>query len=322
MTTISQERTKLAQVGFNLRRREQWGARYSYSKPSPIGDPWPGRNKVVTEPATRDFAHISVTNPGNYNSRDAHARGIEAIGISRFPSTGISYNRIIFAGTDTVYEAQPIGRRGAHTVNDLRVSTCLRWGSACPGYKASLTAPSWNLNFNARAYVIAQNIQHTVTEQMVTAMARAMAADAKAGFVTEYAALHPHGHRCVSTKSCPGNLMWARMGLLKTKIAAYLAKPSTIGGGSGGLPIPNPTQPDPFEPEPLIRKAPDMFMVKQAGTDRIWLIQGNTRRHVISLTAMRSLEAAGVPLDTEHPISSALLRSLAPDPQGPDVTDE
>jgi hypothetical protein len=225
-------------VGLSLRRREQWGARRSYTDA-----------RTVSEPATRVFVHITVTNPSNYGSRDAHARAIESIGISRFPATGISYNRMVFAGTDTIYEAQPIGRRGAHTVNDLRVSTCLRFGSACPGYKASLTAPSWNLNYNARAYVICQNIQHPVTEQMVTALARAIAADARAGFVTEYAALHPHGHRCVATKSCPGNLMWARMGLLKQKIAAFLAKPATIGGGTSGTTIPDPTVPGGFDPE-------------------------------------------------------------------------
>ena len=77
-----------------------------------------------------------------------------------------------------------------------------------------------------------------------------------------------------------------------------------------------------IEPQiPLIRKAPDMFMVKQAGTDRIWLIDGQVRRHVTTWTAAQALAAAGVPLDTEHPISSALLRSLTPEPQGPDVTD-
>lgn len=309
MTTIGQERTRLAQVGMRLRRREEWGARFDYTNA-----------REVSEPATRVFVHISVTNPGSYSSNDAHARAIESIGISRFPATGISYNRLIMPD-GALYEGQPIGRRGAHTVNDLRVSNCLRFGSACPGYQTSLTAPNWNLNVNSRAYVICQNIQHAVTEQMVTSIARAIAADATAGFVTEYAALHPHGHRCVSTKSCPGNLMWARMGLLKTKIAAYLAKPGTIGGGTGGLPIPDPPPPDPFEPEPIVRKAPDMFMVKQAGTDRIWLIDGQVRRHVATWSAAQSLAAAGVPLDTEHPISSELLRSLTPQPQGPDVTD-
>jgi hypothetical protein len=297
MTSISQERTKLATVGMRLRRREEWGARFDYTN-----------TRSVTEPATRVFVHISVTNPSSYSSRDAHARAIEAIGISRFPSTGISYNRLIFAGTDTVYEGQPIGRRGAHTVNDLKVSSCLRFGSACPGYRASLTAPSWNLNYNSRAYVICQNIQHPVTEQMVDALARAIAADAKAGFVTEYAALHPHGHRCVSTKSCPGNLMWARMGLLKTKIAARLSEPSSGGTGSGGVPLPDPTVPE-IDLD-LLRKATDMILVKQAGTDptRIWLLTGTSRRHVADFAAFTQLRAAGVPFDEKAEVSSQLLQ--------------
>jgi hypothetical protein len=236
MTTITAERNGLAKVGLTLRRREQWGARRSYTDA-----------RTVSEPATRVFVHITITNPSNYNSRDAHARAVESIGISRFPATGISYNRMVFAGTDTIYEAQPIGRRGAHTVNDFRRSTCST--SGCPGRTASLTAPSWNLNYNARAYVICQNTQHTVTDQMVTALARAIAADARAGFVTEYAAMRPHGHRCVSAKSCPGNLMWAKMGSLKTKIAVFLSRPATIGGGTDGTTIPDPTVPGGFDPE-------------------------------------------------------------------------
>lgn len=80
-------------------------------------------------------------------------------------------------------------------------------------------------------------------------------------------------------------------------------------------------QPEP-EPEPEPRKAHGMFMIKQDGTERIWLIDGQTRRHVRTLTAMHALRAAGVPLDTEHPISGTLLRSLTPAPQGPDITDE
>ncbi|HEU4542567.1 MAG TPA: hypothetical protein VFR23_15680 [Jiangellaceae bacterium] len=88
-----------------------------------------------------------------------------------------------------------------------------------------------------------------------------------------------------------------------------------------GEPVPIPPPPV-IEPEiPLTRKAPDMIMVKQAGTDRIWLIDGQVRRHVATWSAAQALAAAGVPLDTEHPISSELLRSLTPQPQGPDVTD-
>ncbi|HEU4543412.1 MAG TPA: peptidoglycan recognition family protein [Jiangellaceae bacterium] len=82
-----------------------------------------------------------------------------------------------------------------------------------------------------------------------------------------------------------------------------------------------PVEPEP-EPTPTIRRDPGMLMVKQAGTDRIWLIDGQVRRHVRTVSAMNALRAAGIPLDTEHPITSALLRSLTPAPQGPDITDQ
>lgn len=218
MTSISAERSRLVNVGMTLRRREQWGARYDYETPKPAGDPWPGRYKQVSEPATKQFVHITVTNPGNYNSFDAHARAIEAIGISRFPNTGISYNRLYMAGTRNVYEAQPIGRRGAHTVNDFRRSTCSL--SGCPSRGTSLSAPSWNLNYNARAYAYASNVGFSVPDHVIDDMARSMAADRLAGFVTRNATIH--GHRCVSAKSCPGDKMWERMHDLERRVEHYL----------------------------------------------------------------------------------------------------
>jgi hypothetical protein len=110
------------------------------------------------------------------------------------------------------------------------------------------------------------------------------------------------GHRQVpgAQTSCPGD--------------------RTISLINSGALAADPHQPEPA-PAPTTRKAPPMFMVKQQGTDRIWLIDGQVRRHVRTVTAMRALAAAGVPLDTEHPISSRLLRSLTPAAQGPDITD-
>lgn len=206
MTSISAERSKLADVGIRLRRRNQWGARRSYTDP-----------RTVVEPAEQQYIHITVTNPGNYNSNDAHARAIEAIGISRFPNTGISYNRLIMPD-GTVYEAQPIGRRGAHTVNNFRRSTCST--SGCPSRGRSISAPSWNNNYNSRAYAICQNVNDPVTDAMVESLARCTAADKLAGFVERGASLH--GHRCVSAKSCPGDRMWARMDDVKRRHDHYL----------------------------------------------------------------------------------------------------
>lgn len=207
MTSISAERSGLASVGMTLRRREQWGARRSYTDA-----------RTVSEPATKQFVHITVTNPGNYSSFDRHAQAIEAIGISRFPNTGISYNRLFMAGTRNVYEAQPIGRRGAHTVNDFRRSTCSL--SGCPSRGTSLAAPSWNLNYNARAYAYASDVGFSVPDHVIDDMARSMAADRLAGFVTRNATIH--GHRCVSAKSCPGDRMWDRMHDLERRVEHYL----------------------------------------------------------------------------------------------------
>jgi hypothetical protein len=216
LVTISQERQRLAAIpgGPKLRRREQWGARFSYTNSRP-----------VEEPATRVFVHISVTNPPSAGN-DAHARTIENIGINRFPATGISYNRGVMPD-GSLYEFQPMGRRGAHTVNDFKRSTCSTTG--CPGRGSSLSAPSWNLNINARAYVLCQNVQHTVSDKQLDNLARAIAADKLAGLVTKNASIH--GHRCVSSKSCPGDRMWSRMGELNQKVSRYVANGFTDSGG-------------------------------------------------------------------------------------------
>jgi N-acetylmuramoyl-L-alanine amidase len=207
VTTISQERTRLAAIGQGLRTREQAGLRRSYTDA-----------RSVVEPATRVFVHITVSNPESYSSDDAHWRAIEAIGIARFPNTGISYNRGLMR-SGTAYEGQPIGRRGAHTYNDFNRSTCITTG--CPGRGGPLTAtPAWNLNYNSRAYVICQNVQHSVTDAQLDALARAIAADMLAGFVRRDAEIH--GHRCVSPKSCPGDRMWALMATLRARVDHYL----------------------------------------------------------------------------------------------------
>lgn len=210
MVSISQERSLLKAVGLcDYRYREDWGARRSYTDV-----------RTVIEPATRVFVHITVTNPENYSSFDRHAQAIESIGISRFPNTGMSYNRLIMAGTLLVYEGQPMGRRGAHTVNDKRIDPCSWFGSQCPGYKGPLSAPSWNLNYNARSYVYCANTWHSFDDNSLDTMARAIAADKLAGLMTKSAQIH--GHRCVSWKSCPGDKVWARMHELESMVNFYL----------------------------------------------------------------------------------------------------
>jgi hypothetical protein len=218
MVGISQERAALAKVGRTLRTREQAGFKFDYTS-----------RRDVDEPATRVFVHITITNPKVYVSDDAHARAVEAIGISRFPATGVSYNRLIMQ-SGVAYEGQPVGRRGAHTVNDRQRATCTTPG--CPGKGGPLTAPSWNLNVNSRAYAICQNITDTVTDRQLDSLARTIAADMLAGFVRKDAEIH--GHRCVANKDCPGSKMWARMGELRNLVDHYVKvgftpKPSTGG---------------------------------------------------------------------------------------------
>lgn len=208
MTTITAERAALAKVGRVLIDREEWGSQFNYTTA-----------RTVVEPASRAFVHITVTNPSNYSSDFAHARAVEAIGMSRFPSTGGSYNRMHFQ-SGRAMELQPIGRRGAHTVNDYRRSPCST--SGCPTRGGSLTAPDWNLNYNSRAYVICQNVGHAVTDAELHSVAKSIAADMLAGFLTRTAGIH--GHRDVASKSCPGDRMWARMGELRSLVTHYVNK--------------------------------------------------------------------------------------------------
>lgn len=205
MTTIAQERAALVKVGRVLRSREQTGFRFDYTDA-----------RAVIEPARAVFVHITITNPSNYASDDAHARAVEAIGISRFPSTGVSYNRLHMQ-SGKAYEAQPIGRRGAHTINDKGLASCVT--SGCPSRGASI--PSGNLNYTVRAYAICQNVDHTVTDAELDSAARSIAADMLAGFVSRSAAIH--GHRCVSAKDCPGGKMWARMAELRRLVTHYVS---------------------------------------------------------------------------------------------------
>lgn len=209
MTTITQERAGLQRVGRPLRQRQQWGSTFNYTTSNP-----------VDEPANQIYVHITITNPNSYSSNDAHVRAVEAIGKSRFPNTGGSYNRV-HTPDGTAYELQPIGRRGAHTVNTFQRSTCTT--SGCPSRGRTIAAPgrNWNLNYNARAYAIAQNVNNVVSAKLVDSVARSIAADILAGFIVKGSPIH--GHRCVTAKSCPANPMWAQMARLEQLVDYYVA---------------------------------------------------------------------------------------------------
>jgi N-acetylmuramoyl-L-alanine amidase len=266
MTTIAQERQRRTNVGLVMRTRERWGSVYSYTTARP-----------VEEPATRLFLHITVTNPDSYSSNDAHARAVERIGISRFPNTGISYNGLILPGGH-LYEGQPFGRRGAHTVNDSQRSSCSTAG--CPGRGTSLSAPSFNLNINSRALALARNTDDPVTDADVDAAARWGAGYKLAGMVTGSARWH--GHRCVSAKSCPGDRAWTRIDDVADLTATYLRN---------GLPGTTPEPPPPPKPEP--RKAAPMFVTRY-GSTQYRLVTGD-RMVDVNQSTYDKLKAAGVP---------------------------
>lgn len=239
MVGRAEERRRLADVGLTHRLREQWGARFDY-----------GNSRPVDEPATRLFFHLTVTNPGNYSGHDAHARAIESIGISRFPSTGLSYNELVLPG-GRLYEGQPLGRRGAHTVNDYQRATCTAPG--CPNRGQPLTAPSWNLNVNGRSCGLARNVGDPVTDDDVRAAARWGAAGKLAGLVHRDARWH--GHRCCANKLCPGNTGFSRLDDVSDLTVDY------VRNGLGPPPEDDMT---PDECRTVVReelaKLPDMFL--------------------------------------------------------------
>ncbi|MGH9250755.1 MAG: peptidoglycan recognition protein family protein, partial [Acidimicrobiales bacterium] len=164
------------------------------------------------------FLHITVTNPSAYSSNDRHAQAIEGIGISRFPNTGISYNMGVMPDA-AIYEFQPVGRRGAHTVNDKGLATCVTTG--CPGRGGSLSSSGHgvNLNWNARAIALCQNTSNVVTSAQVHSIARTAATWKRCGYVRRTARWH--GHRCVSARACPGDRAWALMAELNRLTEYY-----------------------------------------------------------------------------------------------------
>jgi hypothetical protein len=199
MTDIAGERRKLAEQGLRIIRREAWGARQNYTS-----------DRACEVPARALFLHISVTRL----RADEHEgmREIEAIGQARF-GIGCSYNAAAFP-SGRLYEAQPLTRRGAHTVNNFERSTC-------PNHGGSLTAPSWNNNVNARALVLPQDVIDAVTDVQIDAAARWAAAQIRSGLVREGARWH--GHRCVSAKLCPGDVGYARIRELQRLTDHYVA---------------------------------------------------------------------------------------------------
>lgn len=228
MSFITEERAARAAVigAPRLRTREEAKFRRTY-----------GDSRTVVEPANRIFIHITVSNPKSYASDDAHARAVEAIGIARFPATGISYNRLLML-SGALYEGQPMGRRGAHTVNDFQRSVCST--SGCPSRGESLRATGggapWNLNYNARAYAVCAMPGMDVPSARIDEWARLIASDILAGLIVKGSPIH--GHRCVSAKSCPGDEVWTWMDELARAVDYY------VSVGLAPQPQPEPPEED------------------------------------------------------------------------------
>ena len=271
MTSISQERAGLYKVGRQLRTREQAGFRFkSYNTSRP-----------VTEPAPLVFVHITITNPKNYASDDAHARAVEAIGIARFPNTGISYNRLLFQ-SGGAQEGQPIGRRGAHTVNDKNITRCVSLG--CPHKGGPIPSAATNLNTVVRAYAICQNVNDPVTTAELDSLAKTIAADMHAGFVRKDADIH--GHRCVANKDCPASKMWALMGKLRQLVDHYLK----VGVGT-------PVTPDPPIEEEFImatKEELDELLQKWTVSREHWDSQAWAYLATAIAAAQKSMEGVDV----------------------------
>lgn len=207
LTTVHDEREALAREGLPVRHRELWGARHDYRL-----------SRAVSEPARVFFLHLAVIrDPLDATAaEDQRMRTVEAIGQQRFggsrESAGISYNAAVFNTARWVYEGQPLGRRGAHTVNNRNIKVCDTRG--CPGRGRSIPRgvddDGVNLNTVGRALVLPQMESDDVTDGQVDLAARWAATLIRRGL-----AFHDtrwHGHRCVDAeKSCPGDKAFARL---------------------------------------------------------------------------------------------------------------
>lgn len=192
--SIATERAALFAQGLEIITRETWGARQTYTSSRPV------------KRAEWLFLHIAVVDDPNdlVGTEREVMRNIEAIGEARF-GIGCSYNAAAF-DTGRLYEAQPLERRGAHTVNDL----------------PNPSFPEGSLNHLARALVLPQHVEDEVTDAQIVTAARWGAAVIRAGFAVRGAEWF--GHRDVTRKSCPGPKAYGRLAELNRLTRHYEAK--------------------------------------------------------------------------------------------------
>jgi len=190
---FTSEREKLAAQGLKILRREQWGASRSYTDA-----------RAVTMPAKRFFLHVAVV--GSSGSFASRMRLIESIGISRFPNTGISYNAAVDFG-GALAEAQPLSRRGAHTIVEYAPN--------------KMGLPNGhNANYDSRALVLPQNCPDRVTDQQIDSAAKWAAAQIRAGLAVKGAKWY--GHRDAARKSCPCDVGYRRIPELQQLTDRYV----------------------------------------------------------------------------------------------------
>jgi hypothetical protein len=185
--------TDLREQGLAIAARPQWGSTYNYSS-----------LRLVYIPTRYLFLHVAViADPDDLVGTEHEVmRALERIGARRFPNTGISYSAAAF-DTGRLYDAQPLDRRGAHTVNELGV----------PGYP-------YNLNYYGHAIVLPQMVADPVTDAQVEAVARWGAAVVRAGWSTAREFLP---HRKFAPKDCPGDKAVARLPEINDRLQHYIA---------------------------------------------------------------------------------------------------
>ena len=244
--SIATERAALFGQSLDIVTRESWGARESYTSSRPV------------EKARWLFLHVAVIKPSGDEARDM--RKIEAIGESRF-GIGCSYNAAAFR-SGRLYEAQPLERRGAHTVND----------------KPNPAFPVGSLNHLARALVLPQDVEHEVTDQQLDVAARWGAALIRAGF--GYEGAEWFGHRDVTEKSCPGPKGYTRLPELNRLTRHY----ERVGLDGGHVSDP-----------PTVQEDDDMpSIIKKAGERDWWIADGFQRRHIRDREEANGLALSGI----------------------------
>lgn len=214
---------KLRAQGLTITPRSEWGARKSWYTPAGASRSYTDSGRTIRLPARFLFLHIAVVDdPSDLVGDERQVmRSLERIGLSRFPNTGISYNAAAF-DTGRIYEGQPLGRRGAHTVND----------------KGAAGFP-FDLNALGHAIVLPQMESDDVTDEQVVAVASWGAALVRAGLNrAEGGQLYPH--RRFAFKECPGDKAVARLPEMNSLLGRY------IRDGLPHRPTPTPTPEDWF----------------------------------------------------------------------------